>query len=125
MTVRAEADSAGVRGVLFDFHDTLVHIGDLAAWVARSGGEDVPADERTRVLAVLPDVWVRAAARWPGLSWDLGPSEHRRAFTQVLQEDADARPGWRRSSTTRYRTSGSSPRGSPRCSRGCATTRSG
>lgn len=92
MTLRAEDGSAGVRGVLFDFHNTLVHAGSLTAWVADSGGEDVAADERERVLAVLPDVWARADARWPGASWDLNPSEHRRAFTRVLQAEAGCSP---------------------------------
>jgi len=92
MTARAEDGPVGVRGILFDFYDTLVHRGSLAAWVADSGGGDVAADERERVLAVLPDVWARAAARWPGSSWDLSPSEHRRAFTRVLREDGGCSP---------------------------------
>jgi FMN phosphatase YigB (HAD superfamily) len=64
----------------------------LAAWVADGGGWDIAADERERVLAVLPDAWARAAARWPGSFWDLSPAEHRRAFTWILQEDGGCSP---------------------------------
>jgi len=78
-----------VRGVIFDFHNTLVTAASLTDWLTGAGAD--PATT-ARVLPVLGEVWSRAGARFPGAQWDLDPSLHRRAFTQVLVEDAACPP---------------------------------
>lgn len=86
MTISGKIEASGFRGVLFDFHDTLAFADDTTAWVDQCGGA---LDERmrARVIGALPEVWSRAGERWPGSVWDLDPSEHRKAFIQVLRDD--------------------------------------
>lgn len=54
------------RGVLFDFHKTLVVAGSLETWLLQSadasGEGDVTAND---ILPVLRTVWTRAAHRYP------------------------------------------------------------
>lgn len=83
---------AGIRAVLFDFHNTLSHAGDVVEWVGGFAGDSGLGDEHERVLAVLPEVWVRAGVRWPGSNWDLSSADHRRAFTEVLRDEAGCSP---------------------------------
>lgn len=75
-----------LRGVIFDFHNTLVTARSLEDWL-----RDCRADDATsaRVLPVLAGVWQRAAQRHPDTAWDLEPALHRQVFTQVLVEDAN------------------------------------
>ena len=86
MTLRTSADRA-IQGVLFDFHNTLVHLAPTAKWIASVGGQDLAPARRELLADVLSTVWARADARWPGSPWDLTPAAHRQAFTVILQED--------------------------------------
>lgn len=52
-----------VRGVIFDFHNTLVTAASMTDWLADAGGD--PATT-ARVLPVLGEVWSRAGMRFPG-----------------------------------------------------------
>ncbi len=44
------------------------------------------------VLPVLREVWGRAAARYPDISWDLDARTHRRAFQEVLTQESPCPP---------------------------------
>lgn len=75
-----------LRGVIFDFHNTLVTARSLEDWLRDCGADEVTT---ARVLPVLASVWQRAAQRDPDTTWDLDPAMHRQVFTQVLVEDAN------------------------------------
>lgn len=74
-----------LRGVIFDFRNTLVAAASLTDWLTSAGADP---ETTIRVLPTLEDVWSRASLRFPGPEWDLDPALHRQAFTQVLVEDA-------------------------------------
>lgn len=77
------------RGVLFDFHKTLVVAGSLETWLLQSadasGEGDVTAND---ILPVLRTVWTRAAHRYPNSQWDLDARLHRGAFEDVLTSES-------------------------------------
>lgn len=72
-------------GVIFDFHNTLVHADSLQRWLLRASEKaNEPAAAVDQILPVLRSVWGRAARRYPRGAWDLDPATHRRAFEDVL-----------------------------------------
>lgn len=81
------------RGVLFDFHRTLVVAGSLEAWLRQSvevsGEGDITDND---ILPVLRTVWTRAAHRYPGTEWDLEPRLHRTVFQEVLTSESRCSP---------------------------------
>lgn len=81
------------KGVLFDFHKTLVVAGSHEAWLRRSieaSGEGHLTDND--ILPVLRTVWTRAADRYPDTEWDLDSQLHRAVFQEVLTREAQCTP---------------------------------
>jgi HAD superfamily hydrolase (TIGR01509 family) len=86
-----------VRGVLFDFHHTLVHGGDTAGWLraawAHLGRPGDPAEtfgaDHPAAVDTLDHIWEHARDLDPDNSRDLSPRRHR----EVWDVMATAVPG--------------------------------
>lgn len=82
-----------MRAVLFDLQGTLVVPGPLDDWIGdAASASGVGVDDPARLADVLGRIWALAAVRHPDASWDLDPAAHRRAFREVLVEDAGCAP---------------------------------
>ena len=83
-----------IRGVVFDFHETLVTARDPGAWVEAAwrhlGRDASPAaalgpEGFERVRTGIAQVWRHAAVIDPDGGRDLDPGRHRAVFQQVME----------------------------------------
>jgi len=78
-----------IAGVLFDFHNTLVHADSLSGWLSDAvGNARCPDASASEILPVLRSVWARASVTYPDGVWDLDPRRHRQVFEEVLVQES-------------------------------------
>lgn len=87
------APAPPIRGVVFDFHHTLAHAGDPAAWL-RAGWRDLGRHgDPCEVLgpqtfdsaaAFLDRLWEHAREVDPDSRRDLDPEQHRQVFDRLI-----------------------------------------
>lgn len=83
----------GIRGVVFDFHHTLAHAGDPAAWL-RAGWRELGREGEPREVlgaatfdetaAFLDRLWEHARDIDPDSRRDLDPRQHREVFDRLI-----------------------------------------
>ncbi len=81
-----------VRGVLFDFHHTLVHVGDPADWLraawARAGRTGAPEDafgaDHAEAVETLDHIWDHARDIDPDNDRDLSSRRHREVWDAMV-----------------------------------------
>lgn len=82
-----------VKGVIFDFHGTLVGGGDAGRWIdaalrrlAENGGAepDLSADQLAGLRAHLDQIWQHAHTIDPASERDLSQDRHRHVFTRTV-----------------------------------------
>lgn len=84
-----DAAPSPIKGVIFDFHGTLVHGGDAGRWIDsayRHLGVASPlsASEAGALRDHLSQIWLHAHSIDPGSRRDLSQAHHRDVFTRTV-----------------------------------------
>lgn len=76
-----------IQAVLFDFHATLIDMGDAQVWIRaaeRDYGGPVPDPHRGQLVGFLDRIWERANDYDPGNERDISAARHRDIFESVI-----------------------------------------